>query len=210
VRYGGHLAITLVWCSARVDLEGFWALIERSGRETADPEDRVDWLIDTLAGRPSADIVDFQLHVDALRDRVDTYRLWGAAWLVCGGLCSDDGFWYFQGWLIGQGRDVYEAVAAEPDTLADVPAVRSLAGRDPDEWAEDEWPDWESLDDVAEDAYEEATDGDLEAVLADRGYDFRLSPEPSDAEWDFEDAAEQETRHPRLSRLFPLRQSVQA
>jgi len=95
-------------------------------------------------------------------------------------------------------------------SMANLLAVRSLAGRDPDEWAEDEWPDWESLDDVAEDAYEEATDGDLEAVLADRGYDFRLSPEPSDAEWDFEDAAEQETRHPRLSRLFPLRQSVQA
>ena len=37
----------------------------------------------------------------------DSYRwdLWGAAYLANGG-CSDDGFDYFRGWLIGQGRKV--------------------------------------------------------------------------------------------------------
>ena len=176
--------------------------MERSGQAATDPEERAEWLIDRLADRPAADIVDFHLHLDALRGRLDTYALWGAAWLVCGGLCSDDGFWYFQAWLIGQGRDVYEAVAADPDALADVPAVRRLAGRKNDDWAEEEWPDWESLDDVAEDAYEEATDGDLERVLLDRGHDFRLSPQPADAPWDFEDDEERASRYPRLSRLF--------
>ena len=185
-----------------MDLDGFWALIERSGRETSDPDERAEWLVEALAGHPAAGIVDFQLHLDVLRDRIDTYRVWGAAWLVCGGLCSDDGFWYFQAWLIGQGRDAYEAVAADPDALADVPAVRELAGRDPEEWTEQEWPDWESLDDVAEDAYEEATDGDLEQVLVERGYDFRLSPAPSDVPWDFEDDEEMERRYPRLTKIF--------
>ena len=80
-------------CSAPVDLEEFWALVERSGRETSDPEERTDRLIHALAGYEPGDIVDFQLHVDALRDRVDNYRLWGAAWLICAGLCDDDGFW---------------------------------------------------------------------------------------------------------------------
>lgn len=199
---GGHPRLTSMWCSARVDLAGFWALIERSGRETSDPEDRVEWLVGALAEQPAAGIVDFQLHLDALRDRIDTYRLWGAAWLVCDRLCSDDGFWYFQAWLIGQGRAVYEAVAADPDALADVPAVRALAGRDSEDWAEEEWPDWESLDDVAEDAYEEATDGDLERVLLERGYDFRLSPEPPDSPFDFEDEAEMASRYPRLTALL--------
>ncbi|WP_084599172.1 DUF4240 domain-containing protein [Actinoplanes subtropicus] len=196
------MTITLMWCSAGVDLEEFWALIERSGRESADPEERTDRLTDELAAYEPDDIVDFQLHVDALRDRVDNHRLWGAAWLVCGGVCDEDGFWYFQAWLIGQGRDVYEAVAADPDALADVPAVRELAGRDSEDWDEAEWPGWESLDDVAEDAYEEATDGDLERVLLERGHDFRLAPQPTDASWDFEDDEEMERRYPRLTKIF--------
>ena len=189
-------------CSAPVDLEEFWALVERSGRESADPEERTDWLIDALAGYEPGDIADFQLRLDELRDRADTYRLWGAAWLICGGLCDDDGFWSFQAWLIGQGREVYEAVVADPDALADVPAVRELAGRDNADWDEAEWPDWESLDDVAEDAYEDATDGDLERVLLERGHDFRLSPQPSDVPWDFADDEEMERRYPRLAKIF--------
>jgi len=189
-------------CSAPVDLEEFWALVERTGRESADPEERTDQLIDELSGYEPGDIVDFQLHVDALRDRADSYRLWGAAWLIWGGLCDDDGFWSFQAWLIGQGREVYEAVAADPDALADVPAVRELAGRDNGDWDEAEWPDWESLDDVAEDAYEEATDGDLERALLDRGHDFRISPRPADTPWDFEDDEEMERRYPRLTKIF--------
>jgi len=189
-------------CSAPVDLEEFWALVERSGWESADLEDRTDWLIDALAGHEAGDIADVQLHVDALRDRADTYRLWGAAWLVCGGLCDDDGFWSFQAWLIGQGREVYEAVVADPDALADVPAVRELAGRDNADWDEAEWPDGESLDDVAEDAYEDATDGDLERVLLERGHDFRLSPRPADVPWSFDDDEEMGRRYPRLTKIF--------
>ena len=191
-----------MWCSAPVDLEEFWALVERSRRQAADPQERTDRLIDELAGYEPGDIVDFRLHVDALRDRVDDHRLWGAAWLICGGLCDDDGFWSFRAWLIGQGREVYEAVAADPDALADVPAVRDLAGRDNGDWDEAEWPGWESLDEVAEDAYEEATDGDLERVLLDRGHDFRLSPQPRDVSWDFEDDEEMERRYPRLTKIF--------
>jgi hypothetical protein len=189
-------------CSALVDLEEFWAIVERSGRETSDPEERTDRLIDDLAGWAPGDIADFQVHVDALRERIDTHRVWGAAWLICGGLCDDDGFWAFQAWVIGLGQEVYEAVAADPDALADVPAVRALAGRDNGDWDETEWPDWDSLDDVAEDAYEEATDGDLERVLLERGHAFRLAPQPPDVSWDFEDQHEMERRYPRLTKIF--------
>ena len=191
-----------MWSTARVDLDEFWALVERSGRETADPEERTDRLIDELSGYEPDDIADFQVRLDALRDRADTHRLWGAAWLICGGLCDEDGFWAFQAWLIGQGREIFEAVVADPDALADVPAVRDLARRDNADWDEAEWPDWESLDDVAEDAYEEATDGDLERVLLDRGHDFRLSPQPADPPWDFDDDDEMERRYPRLTKIF--------
>ena len=49
----------------------------------------------------------------------ESYRwdLWSAAYLANGG-CSGDGFDYFRGWLIGQGRTAYETVLADPDALA--------------------------------------------------------------------------------------------
>ncbi len=50
-----------------------------------------------------------------------SYRwdLWGAAFVINGG-CSDDGFDYFRGWLMLQGRDVWEAALRDPESLADV------------------------------------------------------------------------------------------
>ena len=49
----------------------------------------------------------------------DSYRadLWGAAFIMNGG-CSDDGFDYFRGWLITQGREVFAAALERPDSLA--------------------------------------------------------------------------------------------
>ena len=41
------------------------------------------------------------------------------AFIVNGG-ASDDGFDYFRGWLIAQGREVFEGTLAKPDSLADV------------------------------------------------------------------------------------------
>jgi Protein of unknown function (DUF4240) len=48
-----------------------------------------------------------------------TIDLWGAAYTINGG-ASDDGFYYFRCWLIGMGKDIYEAAVADPDSLADV------------------------------------------------------------------------------------------
>lgn len=40
--------------------------------------------------------------------------IWALAYLLRGG-CSDDSFDAFRGWLISQGRQVFEARLAEPD-----------------------------------------------------------------------------------------------
>jgi hypothetical protein len=34
--------------------------------------------------------------LDTARRPIDTYAVWGAAYLLLDGLCSGDGFWYFQ------------------------------------------------------------------------------------------------------------------
>lgn len=61
--------------------------------------------------------------------------MWGAAYLMCDSLCSGDGFWYFQAWLIGLGREAFELAVADPDNLAGLPEVVRLAGRPVDEWS---------------------------------------------------------------------------
>ena len=182
-----------------MDLADFWDLIERSGRQEPDPDERAEWLVDQLVKLSPAEIVDFRKHLDALHDRADTWHMWGAAHLICGG-ASEDNFWFFQAWLVGLGRQSFERAVADPDTLAAVPLVRELA--EAEEWDDEDWPDWEQLEYVAEDAYEEKTGEDLDEVLAAMGHTYRLSPEPADREFDLDDQAEQERRYPRLSVLF--------
>lgn len=184
-----------------MDLDGFWDLIERSAREERDLEERAEWLTGRLAGLPLEEIIGFRKHLDALHERADTWHLWGAAHLICGG-ASDDGFWYFQAWLVGLGRQVFERAIADPDSLADVPLVRELAERGLAEWDDEDFADWEALDYVADDAYEEKTGEELDDVLDAMGHEYRLSPEPADEEWDLDDESEQERRYPRLSALF--------
>lgn len=48
------------------------------------------------------------------------YGLWDAAKIFRVDGCSDDSFSYFRSWLIVQGKDVYMAALADPDSLADV------------------------------------------------------------------------------------------
>ncbi|MET8838190.1 DUF4240 domain-containing protein [Micromonospora sp. NPDC004540] len=189
-----------------VQMDEFWALIEASDAAAGTPDERLSWLTDRLAERPAADVVDFALRLDELRAAADTWRLWGAALLVCGGFCSDDGFHYFQAWVVGLGRAAYHRVVAEPDALAEVPQVRRLAGRPMRDWAGDEWPEWECLDYVADEAYERITGvpESIDAAIEARDRELSCRPRPEDERWDVRDAAELARRYPRLAALFPL------
>ncbi|HUQ59879.1 DUF4240 domain-containing protein [Lentzea sp.] len=182
-----------------MDLNAFWGLVESSAAETSGQDERLEWLTAALAALPPGEVVEFAVRLGEVRRRVDTWEHWQAAHLICGGLCSDDGFFYFQAWLVGQGRSVFDAVAAEPDALADLPHVRLLASRGGvHAWADEDWPDWEGLDHVAGEAF----DGDLEAVLAARGLEPPSSPEPEGEQFDFADPAGISARVPRLGALF--------
>jgi hypothetical protein len=188
-----------------MEMDSFWHLIEGSWRHTADPEERLEWLTVQLSQLPPAEMVDFQVWLDRLHRWADSWQMWGAAYQICDGLCSVDGFWYFQAWLVGLGREAFEQVVVDPDALADLPEVRRLAGRAVDSWSDDEWPEWESLDYVAGRAYAQVVDSEdgFDDALEARGHDSALSPEPAGERWDFEDAAEVARRFPRLSELFP-------
>ena len=137
-----------------VDVEDFWRFLERSAEEVTDLRQRAAWLEQRLSRTALDHVVDFQVHLDTARRPIDTYDMWGAANQVMDGLCSGDAFWYFQPWLIGQGQRWWRRACQDPDNLADVPAVRALAGRGPHQWADTEWPHWEELADVAARVYD--------------------------------------------------------
>ncbi|MFE9915683.1 DUF4240 domain-containing protein [Micromonospora sp. NPDC005553] len=126
------------------------------------------------------------------------------------GLCSSDSFWYFQPWLIGQGQRWWQHVAQNPDNLADLPAVRALAGRSLWERADAEWPHWEELAYVASSAYDHITgrEDSLYEALDARGHRPYFDPAPIDEPWDSDSLAEIEQRLPRLMRLFPRQHYV--
>ncbi len=174
-----------------MDKQTFWKLIE-TARADAEPEEVAPRAAELLAGLPETEIAAAQ---QVLWDLLaESYRspLWAAAYVINGG-CSDDGFDYFRGWLLTQGRAAFDAALADPDSLAAHPAVREAAAEGLELWDE------EALS-IAWTAFETATGRELPADSFTIGYP------PLDPSWDFDFDDEEEitARLPRLSALFGL------
>lgn len=169
--------------------DDFWAVIDRAraGDDGAARAIAVRAAAD-LAGRDVADIVGWQRHLQRVLAASHRADLWGAAYLINGG-CSDDGFDYFRGWLLAQGREVFARAVSDPDSLAELPAVRQAALTGEEFEAED-------MLRIADDAHRQATATELpppaEPVVRPDVADF----------WDFDDEDEARRRLPRLAALF--------
>ncbi len=197
----------------RMNDDAFWALIDELSRRPGDRDERLEWLGEQLLLRPATESAEFQVRLERACEAADTKGVWTAADRVESGSCTDDGFHYFTLWLVAQGRKVYESVLADPDALADVPGIRLLVGRPRDDWHDDEWPEWEELDYVAQDAYDELTGQE-----DDDGEEFLDAVEEAEAaaeaagEWEEDDelrgARQEGVAIPRLTALFPLGTSV--
>ncbi len=166
-------------------VDAYWALIDQARARAADAD--ADAVAAALTGLLT------EAGVDAVRDADHAYRslaataygwpLWGAAYVINGG-CSDDGFEYFLGWLIGQGRDVFERAVAEPDSLAEV-----VTGDDMDQV-------------FSEDMQAAATTA---AFALTGGWSTGATKVPLpelDGGWDFDDSGEMAARYPRLAAIF--------
>ncbi|GGP32134.1 hypothetical protein GCM10010287_24150 [Streptomyces variabilis] len=107
-----------------MDRQRFWQIIE-AARDRApapgDAEDVARRAASHLAAHPVEEIVAAQQALWGLMADSYTNPLWAAAYVINGG-CSDDGFDYFRGWLIAQGREIFERAVADPDALADCPS----------------------------------------------------------------------------------------
>jgi hypothetical protein len=77
-------------------------------------------------------------------NRAYTSDVWNAAYMMTS--CSDDSFTDFRGWLIAQGKTIFEETLRDPDSLSDVVVVENR-----DQYC------WESLSYVASKAYWQKT-----------------------------------------------------
>jgi hypothetical protein len=106
-----------------MDLNEFWSLIDRSrsGHEE-DTGAQEDALGELLRGRPRDELEAFERIYREQLARAYRWDVWGAGYVLNGGM-SDDSFDYFCDWLISRGREVFEQVLADPESLADVPGA---------------------------------------------------------------------------------------
>lgn len=148
--------------------DDFWQLIEETKvKSGGDIYEQVELLRNRLGKLSNAEILSFHAILRRLLNESFQARLWGAAYVINGG-CSDDGFDYFRGWLIAQGRAVFYRALEDPDSLVETAEANVEC--------EDIWY-------VAREAYEEKTGkddfeekdtteaGDLQGDLSEWGDD---------------------------------------
>jgi hypothetical protein len=101
-----------------MDIPTFWQIIETAKTKAKGNEGRMlATLAAALKDQGPAAVAAFQRHLDERMQAAYTWPLWGAAYILNGG-CSDDGFEYFRGLLIANGREVFESAVKNPDSLA--------------------------------------------------------------------------------------------
>lgn len=97
----------------------FWQIVSESARNEPDPQSQATALRAALDRLTPQEIEAFADIFDELMRRSYRWDLWGAGFVVEGGM-SDDGFEYFRRWLISRGKTAFEKVSADPDSLADI------------------------------------------------------------------------------------------
>ena len=106
-----------------MDQGTFWDLISGAKKEHGqDMDASIQWLTNHLTALGPQYAQDFHDILHGYQELANQYGLWSAARLMCENGCSDDGFIDFRAWLIAQGKEVYFAALADPDSLADVEA----------------------------------------------------------------------------------------
>ena len=104
-----------------INQDSFWDLIHEAKNACGqDMDAMLAYLKDRLVSMGPTQAQNFHDIIHAYEDLADKFGLWDAAGIMKEYGCSDDGFIDFRAWLIAQGREIYFAALADPDSLADV------------------------------------------------------------------------------------------
>ena len=172
-----------------MDDKRFWDLIAVACKHDAEEDFTDEWglpLVEQLMTLPPADVVRFDRWFQEKTNALYTYDHWGAAYFINGG-ASDDGFYYFRCWLVGMGKQIYEAALKDPDTLADVVLDADRLDYEAEVYAA-ALTAWENLGRAEEDFDE------LDEAMGEREPEGKLRGR----KWNFTRWAERKRRFPRL------------
>ncbi|MFD1014863.1 DUF4240 domain-containing protein [Winogradskyella rapida] len=165
-----------------MDSQMFWEMISISkANSSGDYEQQQLELKKELLKRNATDILEFDNKFRTLRGEIYDWNFWAAAYIINGG-CSDDCFSDFRGWLIGQGKAVFESAIQNVENLAELKDTND--------------GDWEGLSYVPSEAYEQKIGKDLPAGIREN---FEITGE----EWS-EDGDDLKNKFPKLWEKFGL------
>ena len=111
--------------------DDFWALITEANQ--AEESLFIDqYLISRLVTMEDEDIIRYEAILHELMAESNRWDVWAAGWVMNVRVCNDDEFEAFRGWIIAQGKEVFELAMNNPDDLADC-LVGSLVDTDNDD-----------------------------------------------------------------------------
>jgi len=131
----------------QMDSDQFWKIIAiTKTNSSGDYEKQQSELEKELITLTAIEILEFDNKFRTLRGEVYTWDFWAAAYIINGG-CSDDCFSDFRGWLIGQGKAIFESAQHNIETLSELNDTNDGG--------------WEGLSYIPTEAYEKKTGNDM-------------------------------------------------
>lgn len=134
-------------CKELMGADQFWKIISVTQEKSFGNYERQQVeLKKELLNLPARNILEFDNKFRTLRGDIYHWDFWAVAYIINGG-CSDDCFSDFRGWLIGQGRTLFENAVQKTESLSELNHFND--------------GDWEGLSYVATDAYKQKTRKDI-------------------------------------------------
>jgi hypothetical protein len=160
----------------------FWKIIENTKSESSGDYEKQQSLLEReLLKLTAKEVLEFDNKFRTLRGKIYTWDFWAAAYIINGG-CSDDCFSDFRGWLIGQGKSIFESAVQNIETLSELKETND--------------GDWEGLSYIPTDIYEKKTGNDMPNGIQEN---FEITGE----EWE-EDENELKNKFPKLYAKFGM------
>lgn len=165
-----------------MESEKFWRIIEITKSESSGDYEKQQSLLEReLLKLTAKEVLEFDNKFRTLKGEIYTWDFWAAAYIINRG-CSDDCFSDFRGWLIGQGKLVFESAVQNIETLSELKETND--------------GDWEGLSYIPTDVYEKKTGNDMPQGIQEN---FEITGE----EWE-EDENELKNRFPKLYAKFGM------
>lgn len=163
-----------------MDNDKFWKIIEISKSNSFGVYEKQQLeLKKELEKLTAIEVLEFDNKFRKLRGEIYNWDFWAAAYIINGG-CSDDSFSDFRGWLIGQGRSIFESSLQNIENLSEIKETND--------------GDWEGLSYIPTEVYKQKTGNNIPQGIQEN---FEITGE----EWE-EDEIELKKRYPKLCEKF--------